>query len=54
MKVTFQTFRGTWANFETLFTNAARFASRLEPEHLISISHSEDHDDGVVTVWYWH
>ena len=53
MKVTFQVFRGTWASWQDLFTEAAAFASTLPPERLISISHSEDKDDGVVTVWYW-
>ena len=53
MQVAFRTFRGTWASFETLFGKAATFASRLGPERLISISHSEDGGDGVVTVWYW-
>lgn len=53
MTVEFETFRGTWATWETLFQNAARFASSLGPERLISISHSEDENDGVVTVWYW-
>lgn len=52
-KVTYRQFRGTWASWEALFQQAARFASTLEPERLISISHSADHSDGVVTVWYW-
>ncbi|MEN8127181.1 MAG: hypothetical protein ABFR90_05160 [Planctomycetota bacterium] len=53
MKVQFQVFRGTWTSFEALFHEAAQFASALGPERLISISHSEDENDGVVTVWYW-
>ena len=53
MTVAFKKFRGTMATWDELFADAARFASRLKPEHLISISHSADHSDGVVTVWYW-
>lgn len=53
MKVKFMIFRGTWASWQTLFEQAAAFASKLPPERLISISHSEDKNDGVVTVWYY-
>lgn len=53
MTVKFEVFRGVLATWNQLFTEAAEFASRLGPEKLISISHSEDQKDGVVTVWYW-
>ena len=53
MQVRFEVFRGVWATWQTLFENAAAFASRLGPDRVISISHSEDHSDGIVTVWYW-
>ena len=46
-------FRGSWSTWESLFQDAADFAARVGPENLISISHSEDHNEGVVTVWYW-
>jgi hypothetical protein len=39
--------------WEALFTEAAAFASKLLPERLITISHSESGGDSVVTVWYW-
>ncbi len=52
-KVEFRMFRGTLASWEQLFADAAEFASTLRPEELISISHSEDGDDGVVAVWFW-
>jgi hypothetical protein len=51
--VRYEVFRGTFATWEKLFTEAAEFATRLGPERLISISHSEDQQDGVVAVWYW-
>jgi hypothetical protein len=53
MRVYFQVFRGTFASWDTLFTQAAEFATKVGKEWLIGISHSEDKDDGVVTVWYW-
>jgi hypothetical protein len=40
----------TW---EALFAEAAAFATSVGPARVISISHSEDQNDGVVTVWYW-
>jgi hypothetical protein len=53
MTVTYQHFRGTLKTWDSLFQEAAEFASTLGKERLISISHSADHSDGVVTVWYW-
>jgi hypothetical protein len=52
-RVDFRIFRGTFATWNGLCTEAAEFASTVGPENLISISHSEDKDDGVVTVWFW-
>ena len=51
--VQYRVFRGTFSTWDTLFADAAEFATQLEPGRLISISHSEDKDDGVVAVWYW-
>lgn len=53
MPVRHEIFHGKWCTWEALFEDAAAFASRLPPKQLISISHSCDHGDGVVTVWYW-
>ena len=52
-KAQFKAFRGMFASWDTLFRDAADFASALGPERVISISHSADHSDGVVVVWYW-
>jgi hypothetical protein len=52
-KVDYRMFRGTLQTWDELFSQAAAFASTLRPEELISISHSEDGNDGVVAVWYW-
>jgi len=53
MKVEFKKFRGVLTSWERLFQEACDFASLVGKERLISISHSEDHGDGIVTVWYW-
>jgi hypothetical protein len=52
-KVTYKHFRGTLKTWDTLFREAAEFASMVGEERLISISHSADHSDGIVPVWYW-
>ncbi len=52
-RVAFRHFTSTWSSWESLFQEAADFASRVGPERLISISHSEDQNTGVVAVWYW-
>lgn len=51
--VVFQTFRGTFKSWNTLFTEAAEFATSVGKDRLITISHSSDHSEGVITVWYW-
>jgi hypothetical protein len=53
VRVTFRTFRSGFTSWDTLFAEAAEFATQAGPERLISISHSEDQNIGVVTVWYW-
>ncbi len=49
----YRVFRGTLATWDDLFSQAAEFATDLGPERVLSISHSADHHDGVVSVWYW-
>jgi hypothetical protein len=53
MQVKFEYFRGTFSTWKMLFQDAADFASQLPKDRLISISHSADANQGVVTVWYW-
>ena len=53
LTVCYKMFRGTMATWDQLFAEAAQFAAKLDRERLISISHSEDQQDGVVAVWYW-
>jgi hypothetical protein len=51
--VVFKTFRGTFKTWDQLFAEAAAFATTIGKERLITISHSADHSEGVITVWYW-
>ncbi len=54
MEVSFKVYRGgAFVTWESLFQEAADFASRLSPENLISISHSQERSAGIVTVWYF-
>jgi hypothetical protein len=53
MRVHFELFQSLGKPWNTLCEEAADFASKLPPERLISIAHSEDQDDAVLTVWYW-
>ena len=52
-RVAFRHFRSRWESWEDLLGEAADFAGNVGPGRLISISHSSDQGDGVVTVWYW-
>lgn len=49
----YRRFRGTFTSWDSLLSQAAEFASSIGPERLITLSHSEDKDDGLVVVWYW-
>jgi hypothetical protein len=51
--VQFKVFRSSFSSWDALFQEAADFASTLPTDRLISISHSEDQNEGVVCVWYW-
>ena len=51
--VHFEIFRSSFQTWDSLFSDAATFADSVGPDRLIGISHSEDQNCGVVTVWYW-
>lgn len=53
MRVAFKVFRSMTKKWETLFQEAAEFATTIGRVHLIGISHSDNQGHGVVTVWYW-
>ena len=52
-QVRYQAFRGRLTTWDDLFGQAAAFATQIGRENVLSISHSEDDNEGVVTVWYW-
>ena len=54
MNVQYQIFRSSSKSWNVLFTEASEFASKLDDNQLINISHSCDHKrEGVVVVWYF-
>jgi hypothetical protein len=53
MQVRFQIFRSSMKSWQDLCAEAADFASDKGRERLISISVSEDSNEGVIVVWYW-
>jgi hypothetical protein len=52
-RLAYKYFRGTFATWDGLFSEAAQFATEVGPERVVGISHSSDQGNGVVTVWYW-
>jgi hypothetical protein len=53
LTVKYKSFRHTLATWETLFGEAAAFASRIGRQRLIGISQSQWGADAVLVVWYW-
>jgi hypothetical protein len=61
MRVTFRHFASEMSSWESMFTEAAAFATEIGRERLIGVSHSHGGGSevfgmggsGVVTVWYW-
>jgi hypothetical protein len=61
MRVAFRHFESASESWESMFAEAAAFATEVGPERLVSISHSHGGGSeswgvggsGVVTVWYW-
>ena len=52
-RLAFEIFRSGWISWEKLLKQAADFANELGPERVVSISHSDNRNEGVVVVWYW-
>jgi hypothetical protein len=53
MQVKYRLFKATFKSWDELCKEAATFASEQKKERLINISVSEDHNEGVIIVWYW-
>ena len=52
-RMRFKKFTAIIKSWETVFQEAADFATELGSERVVSISHSEDRGEAIVTVWYW-
>lgn len=53
MQVQFRIFRSYTKSWDALCAEAAAFATEQGHQKLISMSVSEDSNEGVVIVWYW-
>jgi len=53
MQMRFKLFRGVIKSWVKMCEEAAEFATLLGPARVVTISHSSDHAEGVITVWYW-
>lgn len=53
MQLRHKIFQATMKSWRQMFDEAAEFATQMGPERVISVSHSCDHNEGVVVVWYW-
>ena len=53
MQVKYKFFKSSFQSWDAMHAEVAAFATEVGRERLISISHSSDHNEGVITVWYW-
>ncbi len=53
MAMELEIFEGTLISWEELCANAMAEAPDLQPEQLVSISHSDDKGKGLVVLWFW-
>jgi hypothetical protein len=53
MRIVYKSFDSKMASREKLFKAVVDFANRIERKDLITLTHSEDRDNIVVTIWYW-
>ena len=49
----FQIVRGSLSSWESLCKMAARIGTRIGRDRVVSISHSEDSNEAIITIWYW-
>jgi len=52
-RAAFHIIRGEFTTWNMLCQEAAEFVTDVGPQRLISVSHSEDRNDGVIIIWYW-
>jgi hypothetical protein len=49
----FKLFKSHFDSWETMCTQVCEFLNTLGPGQVISVSHSQESQLGVITVWYW-
>jgi hypothetical protein len=52
-QIKFRKFVAIVKTWDTVFQEAAQFATTIGPDRVVSISHSADGSKAIVTVWYW-
>ncbi|HEX3132715.1 MAG TPA: hypothetical protein VHX44_03925 [Planctomycetota bacterium] len=51
MRMSYRFFKaGSFTTWDTMFAEVAEFASQIERQDLVSISHSEDKNTAIITV----
>jgi len=53
MRLVFKSFDSKMASREKIFKAVVDFANKIDRKDLINLTHSEDRDNIVVTIWYW-
>lgn len=51
--VAFESYRGDFSKWDRLNAEAASLVDQIGRENLLTISHSADKAEGLITVWYW-
>lgn len=52
-RIAYEIFRGSGdMSWDKLLTSAADFASALQPDEFVNITHSSDNGHGTAVVWY--
>jgi len=52
MNVQSKVFQSSFKSWKAMCEEAAEFANRIPAEHLITVSHSCDHQKASIIVWY--
>jgi len=53
MRITYKSFDSKMASREKLFKAVVDYVNKISRQDLITLTHSEDRDNIVVTIWYW-
>jgi len=53
MTARFKLFQSSFDSWQTMCTEVAQFLTTIGPTKVIGVSHSQESNIGVITVWYW-